>query len=429
MVTELAGFFRYTMLERPLQTALLGDEIAALRDYLAIERIRFGERLAVNIVVDDAAAQCTVPAFLVHPLVENALKHGSGPTGAPLALTIRAETRGDRLAIEVWNTGTLRGDGMEPASGREDASGLAPSAPRGDRPRVGLKNIRARLERMFPDAHGFTLEPRDGGVLARVELPCVRSGVPALTAPPRPVLIVDDERLARRDLRDLLETQHASAVRIAGEAATVQDAATLARTSGADLVFLDIHLAGESGFDLLPLLEPDVEVVFVTAFDQHAVRAFEVNALDYLTKPVSPDRLAMTIARLRAGGRSTAASGASSDSAGPLAYDDRLFLRIDDRMAFLAVRDVVAIVADGDNAALWLANGRVVRVRKSLRSWEERLPAKQFVRIHRSALVNLTAVERVEEWSHFTYRIYVRGYREPLEMSRRYGARVREQLG
>jgi two-component system LytT family response regulator len=240
---------------------------------------------------------------------------------------------------------------------------------------------------------------------------------------PRPALIVDDERLARRDLRDLLESQHGGVVRIAGEAATVQEAATLARTSGADLVFLDIHLAGESGFDLLPLLEPDVDVVFVTAFDQHAVRAFEVNALDYLTKPVSPDRLAVTIARLRAG------AGSTSDSAGPLAYDDRLFLRIDDRMAFLAVRDVVAIVADGDNASLWLANGRVVRVRKSLHSWEDRLPPKQFVRIHRSALVNLTAVERVEEWSHFTYRIYVRGYREPLEMSRRYGARVREQLG
>ena len=249
------------------------------------------------------------------------------------------------------------------------------------------------------------------------------------TSSPRPALIVDDERLARRDLRDLLESQHAGAVRIAGEAATVQEAATLARTSGADLVFLDIHLAGESGFDLLPLLEPDVEVVFVTAFDQHAVRAFEVNALDYLTKPVSPDRLAVTIARLRGGARSGAASGTSHDAAGPLAYDDRLFLRIDDRMAFLAVRDVVAIIADGDNASLWLANGRVVRVRKSLRSWEDRLPAKQFVRIHRSTLVNLTAVERVEEWSHFTYRIYVRGYREPLEMSRRYGARVREQLG
>jgi two-component system, LytTR family, response regulator len=249
--------------------------------------------------------------------------------------------------------------------------------------------------------------------------------------PPRPAIIVDDERLARRDLRDLLDAQHAAAVRVAGEAATVAEAATLARTSGADVVFLDIHLAGESGFDLLPLLEPDVEVVFVTAFDQHAVRAFEVNALDYLTKPVSPERLALTIARLRggSGARPASESGGSADAAGPLAYDDRLFLRVDDRMAFLAVRDVVAIVADGDNASLWLANGRIVRARKPLRAWEERLPGKQFVRIHRSSLVNLTAVERVEEWSHFTYRLYVRGHGAPLEMSRRYGARVREQLG
>ena len=254
-------------------------------------------------------------------------------------------------------------------------------------------------------------------------------GVNPPSKAPRPVLIVDDERLARRDLRDLLEAEHADAVRVAGEAATVAEAAGLAHTSGADVVFLDIHLAGESGFDLLPLLEPDVDVVFVTAFDQHAVRAFEVNALDYLTKPVSPERLALTIARLRAGPSDRRRAGGGAESAGPLAYDDRLFLRIDDRMAFLAVRDVVAVVADGDNASLWLSNGRVVRVRKPLRSWEERLPAKQFVRIHRSALVNLTAVERVEEWSHFTYRIYVRGYREPLEMSRRYGARVREQLG
>jgi two-component system LytT family response regulator len=250
-----------------------------------------------------------------------------------------------------------------------------------------------------------------------------------MTKPRRSALIVDDERLARRDLRDLLEAQHADAVRVAGEAASVREAATLARTSGADIVFLDIHLASESGFDLLEQLEPDVDVVFVTAFDQHAVRAFEVNAVDYLTKPVSPERLARTIARLGAGPGARREGAADAATLGPLAYDDRLFLRIDDRMAFLAVRDVTAVVADGDNASLWLANGRVVRVRKSLRAWEARLPAKQFVRIHRSALVNLTAVERVEEWSHFTYRIYVRGYREPLEMSRRYGARVREQLG
>jgi two-component system, LytTR family, sensor kinase len=175
MVTELAGFFRYTMLERPLQTALLGDEIAALRDYLAIERIRFGERLVVEIDVADAAARCTVPAFLVHPLVENAIKHGGGATpGAPLRLVIRAATDGERLAIEVWNSGELRSTSATDAGlAGDDVGSLSPHPPRGDRPCVGLRNVRARLERMFPDRHVFTLDARDGGVLARVDLPCM----------------------------------------------------------------------------------------------------------------------------------------------------------------------------------------------------------------------------------------------------------------
>src|SRR5699024_6185327 len=106
-------------------------------------------------------------------------------------------------------------------------------------------------------------------------------------------------------------------------------------------VFLDIHLAGESGFDLVPLLDPEVHVVFVTAYDEHALRAFEVNALDYLLKPVQPERLAVTVARLRGGGPgSRAEGGPPGGGAAPLAYEDRLFLRVDDRMAFVAVRDV-----------------------------------------------------------------------------------------
>jgi LytS/YehU family sensor histidine kinase len=168
MVTELAGFFRYTMLERPLHTATLGDEIAALRDYLAIERIRFGERLVVEIDVNEAAQGCVVPAFLVHPLVENALKHGGGARpGATLELSIRAAVQGDRLAIAVWNTGELRD---VPSDG---SASLAAAATRGDRSPVGLRNVRARLERMYPESHAFTLAPHAGGVLARVELPCM----------------------------------------------------------------------------------------------------------------------------------------------------------------------------------------------------------------------------------------------------------------
>src|SRR5690606_18691974 len=236
-------------------------------------------------------------------------------------------------------------------------------------------------------------------------------------------IIIDDERLARRELKQLLEEGHGDRIQVVGEAAAVEEASTLVRLQDPDVVFLDIHLAGESGFDLLPRLDPDVTVVFVTAFDRYAIRAFEANALDYLLKPVAPQRLAATLARLK----KPADAETPGDQA--LAREDWLFLRVDERMAFLRVREIVAILANEDGSTLHFADGKHARVRKSLREWIDRLPEQSFIRIHRSTIVNLEFVERVEEWSHFTYRVYVRGLAKPLQMSRRWGARVRSRLG
>jgi len=236
-------------------------------------------------------------------------------------------------------------------------------------------------------------------------------------------IVVDDERLARRELKELLEEGHGHQLQVVGEAATVREAATLARLHDPDVVFLDVHLAGESGFDLLPLLDRTVTVVFVTAFDRYAIRAFEVNALDYLLKPVAPRRLATTLDRL------SRPAAAESATAQVLTYEDRLFLRLDDRMAFLRVRDIVAVLAAGDNSVLHVAGGKQARARKSLREWVDRLPERDFVRIHRSTIVNLEFVERLEEWSHFSFRVYLRGLAEPLQISRRCCARVRSRLG
>lgn len=242
-------------------------------------------------------------------------------------------------------------------------------------------------------------------------------------------ILVDDERLARRDLRQLLEEGHADQLEVVGEAATVQEAATLVGLHDPDVVFLDVHLAGESGFDVLPLLDRSITVVFVTAFDRYAIRAFEVNALDYLLKPVSPRRLATTLARLGRPGATASPRSAQPAAALPLTSDDRLFLRLDDRMVFLRLRDIVAILAAGDNSVVHMADGRTARARKSLREWVDRLPERDFVRIHRSTVVNLEFVERLEEWSHFSYRVYLRGLTEPLQMSRRWAARARSRLG
>ena len=239
----------------------------------------------------------------------------------------------------------------------------------------------------------------------------------------RHAVIVDDERLARRELRTLLEEAHADQVHIVGEADSVSSAARLVQATDADVVFLDIQLAGETGMDLLPLLGADVEVVFVTAYDQYMLRAFEVNALDYLLKPVAPERLAVTVDRL-------AAAQSPVPTRETVTYADRLLLRLGEQRVFVRVRDIVGIEAEGDGSTLLLAPQLVRKPSsKSLREWEQRLPDKQFVRIHRSTIVNLEYVERLEQWSHASQHVYLRGLKEPMTMSRRFGARLRDRFG
>ena len=244
-----------------------------------------------------------------------------------------------------------------------------------------------------------------------------------MTARRRHAVIVDDERLARSELRTLLEEAHAEQVHVVGEADSVSRAARLVEATDADVVFLDIQLAGETGMDLLPQLGPDVAVVFVTAFDEYTLRAFEVNALDYLLKPVAPERLALTIERL-------VASQPPAPIPETVTYEDRLFLRLGQERAFVRVRDIAAIEAEGDGSMLLLAPQLTRKPSaKSLREWEQRLPGRDFVRIHRSTIVNLEYVERLEPWSHSSQLVYLRGLSEPLTMSRRFGARLRERFG
>lgn len=231
-------------------------------------------------------------------------------------------------------------------------------------------------------------------------------------------MIVDDERLARRELRSLLEA-HKNVI-VVGEAETLRTAAEVIRAAEADTVFLDIQLGDESGLDLCPQLDSDVSVIFVTAYDQHAIRAFELHALDYLLKPVSPERLAKSLERLEG------PEASDADAEDPLRYEDFLFLRVDGRMQFVRIRTIAAITAEADWSTLRLTTGETLQIRKPLQDWERRLPASDFVRVHRGAIVNLNLVERIEDWFHASYRVYLRGGGEPLPMSRRYAALLRQ---
>jgi sensor histidine kinase YesM len=175
MVTQLAAFLRHALVERSLHTTTLAAELDALRGYLEIEKIRFEERLAVETHVDAAAESCAIPAFLIHPLLENAIKHGARDNGdGPLRVRLDAKVSGDTLRVEVWNTGSLS-PGQAPGE-----LGLADAAPNGSNGTgIGVRNVRERLVRLFPDRHRFELSDENGWVRALVE-------VPARTSQPSP---------------------------------------------------------------------------------------------------------------------------------------------------------------------------------------------------------------------------------------------------
>ncbi|HVE79248.1 MAG TPA: histidine kinase [Gemmatimonadaceae bacterium] len=165
MVTALSGYLRYALVERPLHVALLEEEVASVRGYLAIEQVRFEERLDARMEIEPAALRCEVPAFLLNPLVENALKHGvAGAAGAPLVLRVEARlVEPDRLRLVVENTGRWAAAGTTaPAAGEGDDE-----LPGG----VGLANVRARLEALHPAEHRIEIEEADGRVRVVVELP------------------------------------------------------------------------------------------------------------------------------------------------------------------------------------------------------------------------------------------------------------------
>jgi two-component system LytT family response regulator len=230
-------------------------------------------------------------------------------------------------------------------------------------------------------------------------------------------IIVDDERLARNQLRDLLSDFEI--IKVIAEADSVPSAVKIVNDLQPELIFLDIQMPGESGFDLLQQINSLPKIVFVTAYNQYAIRAFEVNALDYLLKPINPQRLAQAIARL------SVDSQESAETFKPLEYDDHLFIAVGNQANFIKVSSIVCIRADGVYSELLINDGRKLVLHKSLKQWLKQLPAKHFVQIHRSTIINLETVECVEQWFNYSYRVFLRNVKEPLEMSRRFAAQLK----
>jgi two-component system LytT family response regulator len=235
------------------------------------------------------------------------------------------------------------------------------------------------------------------------------------------VFIVDDERLARDELRRLLRTH--PDVTVSGEAGSVEEAEERLAALAVDLLFLDIQLPGATGFDLLERLDRIPPVVFTTAYDEFAVRAFEVNAFDYLVKPIHPARLARAIER---GRQALAARRGTEPPAATRVLRDRVFVRDGERCWIVPVASIALFEAEGNYTRVCFETDRPL-IRTALHSLEARLDPATFFRVSRTHIVNLRFVERIEPTVNDAYLVRLRTGQE-VQVSRRQSRRLRDTL-
>ncbi len=235
-------------------------------------------------------------------------------------------------------------------------------------------------------------------------------------------LLIDDERLARNELRRLLAAF--PDVAIVGEAAQTKEARLQIESLRPDLLFLDVQMPGETGIEFLESLEPPVpNVIFTTAYDEFAVKAFELNALDYLLKPVDPARLAAAMERLP----SLAEAGVSkAPPAGRLNTTDKVFVREGEKCWFVEVGQIRLLESEGNYTRVHFGDAQP-QLFRSLNAMEERLDPKFFFRANRRQIINISWIAGIEPWFSSGLLVHLKGGAK-IELSRRQAQDFRERM-
>ncbi|MEO6683664.1 MAG: response regulator [Ginsengibacter sp.] len=235
------------------------------------------------------------------------------------------------------------------------------------------------------------------------------------------VVIIDDERLARSELKRLL--QEFPDVDVIGEAANAEEGLEKIESLNPDLIFLDIQMPGKTGFDMLTELEKAPHVIFVTAYDEYALKAFEVNALDYLMKPVEPSRLADALLKVR---QKEEEESLTYNNRGILSENDQVFVKDGERCWFVKLSDVRLFESVGNYAKVFFGTNKPL-ILKSLNALEERLDEKVFFRANRKHIINLRMIEKIEPYFNGGLLLDLYGG-EKIEVSRRQAVKFKEMM-
>jgi two-component system LytT family response regulator len=241
------------------------------------------------------------------------------------------------------------------------------------------------------------------------------------------ILLVDDSRLARTELRHLL--QAFPDVTVVGEARHADEARAQIQALRPDLLLLDVQMPGQTGFELLASLEAAPHVIFTTAYDEYALQAFAVNALDYLLKPVQETRLAAALAKARTQLAKAAPAPTSPAEEAPqtlLAAQDQVFVKDGERCWFVKLADIKLFEINGSYTRIHFEQHRPL-IPRTLQQLEARLDPKVFFRANRQQIINLKWIASIEPWFSNTLKLTLRDGPE-VEVSRQQSVRFRELL-
>ncbi|MEN2282899.1 response regulator [Algoriphagus sp. SE2] len=239
-------------------------------------------------------------------------------------------------------------------------------------------------------------------------------------------IVIDDERLARKELITLLN--QLESVEVVGEAVNVDDAKEKIDQLNPDVIFLDIQMPEKTGFELLEELDQVPHVIFTTAYDEYALKAFQVNALDYLLKPIEPKRLEEAINKLSLKIDASSKKEEFNYSANQkkLTLEDQVFVKDGDRCWFVRLSNVRLFESDGNYIKVYFDNFKPM-IHKSLNALDERLDEKSFFRASRKHIINLGWVEGIEPWFNGGLVVTLKGG-DRIEVSRRQAARFKEMM-
>jgi two-component system LytT family response regulator len=238
-------------------------------------------------------------------------------------------------------------------------------------------------------------------------------------------IIIDDERLARNELKKLL--LDFPEIEVIAEAANAAEGAEKVDSLNPDLIFLDIQMPGKTGFDMLSELERTPNVIFTTAYDEYALKAFEVNALDYLLKPVEPKRLADALQKLQLEeDKEPISDHTISVNRSILNEHDQVFVKDGERCWFVKLSDIRLFESVGNYAKVYFGPNKPL-ILKSLNALEERLDEKVFFRANRKHIVNLRLIEKIEPYFNGGLLLEMKGG-EKIEVSRRQTVKFKEMM-